>query len=217
VNVVKKSLSLIELTKEKADPLLKLSETCVYDLIKTFFSTPFLFYTENDLHCYLYKLLSERLEEAGYGLYETLDKKLSTLLHKEYPTKNRYRKPVEDITGRRGHFDLCVWNPEEVRNRLFRSRNPNEIDKEQQTYFAFEFLLVEGKGKSTLEHAIEHTMWDLLKLKDNEVKHGYILLFARDWSFREDFLKKIEEQGIPSNVSLIYTETSDDQNIIERL
>lgn len=216
---MKKSLSLIELAKEKADPLLKLSETCVYDLIKTFFSNPFLFYTENDLHCYLYKLLSERLEDAGYGLYETLDKKFSTLLHKEYPTKKRYRRKLlaEDPTGRRGHFDLCIWNPEEVDKRLFRSRNSKEIDKEQQTYFAFEFLLVEGRDRSTLEKAISHTMWDVLKLKDNEVKYGYVLLFARDWSFGEDFLKEIKEQKIPSNITLLYVENSNGQNIVERL
>lgn len=200
--------------------LLKLAETCIDDLTKTFFSTPYLFYTENDLHCYLYKLLSERLEEAGYGLYETLDKKCSNLLHKEYPTKKRYRRKllVEDPRSRgRGHFDLCIWNPEEVSKRLFRSRNSEEIDREQQTYFAFEFLLVEGTDKSTLEHAIDHTIWDMLKLKDNEVKYGYILLFARDWSFREDFLKKIKEQKIPSNIVLVFVENNNGQNIVERL
>lgn len=219
MNVVKKQLHLVELRREKADPMLKLVETCVYDLAKTFFSTPFVFYTENDLHCYLYKLLSERLADARYGLYETLDKKLSNLLHKEYPTKKRYsRKSLkEDLKGKRGHFDLCIWTPEEVRNRLFRSRNSEEISNEQQTLFAFELLLMEGTNKSTLKHALDHTIWDMFKLKDNEVKHGYILLFARNWSFREDFLKKIEEQGIPSNTALIYIETNDNQNIIERL
>jgi len=214
---MKKSLPLIEIAKEKTDPLLKLSETCVYDLIRTFFSTPFLFYTENDLHCFLYKLLSKRLEETGYGLYETLDKKLSTLLHKEYPTKKRYRKTAEDTTGRRGHFDLCIWNPKEVDARLFRSSNPAEIDREQQTYIAFEFLLVKGKGWGTLEKAIRHTKWDLLKLKDNEVEYGYVLLFARDWSFREDFLSKIREQKIPSNITVLYVENSNGQSIVESL
>ena len=62
-------------------------EACISDLTETFLSIPYLFYTENDFHCYFYKLLSKRLEDSGYGLYETLDKKLSNLLHKEYPTK----------------------------------------------------------------------------------------------------------------------------------
>jgi len=198
---------------------LKLVETCISGLTETFFLTPYLFYTENDLHCYFYELLSKQLEDSGFGLYKTLDKKLSNLLHKEYPTKKRYRRKLfaEDPIGARGHFDLCIWNPEEVSKRLFRSRNSNEINKEQQTYFAFEFLLVEGTNESTLEHAISHTMWDILKLKENEVKYGYILLFARDWSFREALLKKIKEQKIPSNIALVYVENINGQKFVERL
>lgn len=219
MNTVRKQLSLSEeRTKETEDPLLNVVETCINELTGTFFSAPYMFYTENDLHCYLYKLLLERLEDAGYGLHETLDEKISILLHKEYPTKKRYKQKLlrENPKGRRGHFDICIWNPEEVGKRLFRSRNSEEIKKEQQTYFAFEFLLVEGRRKSSLEHAIIHTRWDMLKLKDNEVKYGYILFFARDWGFREDFLKKIKEQKIPSNITLIYVENSNNQNIIER-
>jgi hypothetical protein len=214
---MKKSLPLIEIAAEETDPLVKLSETCVYDLIRTFLVTPFLFYTENDLHCILYKLLSKRLEETRYGLYETLYKKVSTLLHKEYPTKKRYRKPVEDPAGRRRHFDLCIWNPDEVDARPFRSSTPAEIDREQRTYIAFEFLLVEGTGEGTLEKAMKHTQWVLQKLKDNQVEYGYVLLFARDWSFREDFLSQIQEQKIPSNITLLYVEHSNGQNIVERL
>lgn len=81
----------------------------------------------------------------------------------------------------------------------------------------WKFLLVDGDDKSTLEHAIDHTKWDMLKLKDNEVRYGYILVFARDWSYREDFLKKMKEQRIPSNITLVYVEASDDKNIVERL
>lgn len=152
-------------------------------------------------------------------MYETLDKKFSTLLHKEYPTKKRYsRKLIEEKSnGSRGHFDLCIWNPQEVGKRLFRSWNSREISNEQQTYFAFELLLVEGANKSTLKHAINHTLWDMLKLKDNEVRYGYILLFARDWSFREAFLKNINKQKIPSNIALVYVENNDEHTFVERL
>jgi len=210
-------MSSSEISKEILNLLLKLVETSINELVETFFSTPYLFYTENDLHCHLYKILSEGLEDAGYGLYETLDQKLTHLLHKEYPTKERYRKPVKDTTGKRGHFDLCIWNPEEVDIRLFRSKNPKEINNEQQTYFAFEFLLLEGRGKSTLRKAISHTQWDMLKLRDNEVKYGYVLVFVRDWSFREDFLKRIKEHGIPQNIALVYAGRSNGKSIFETL
>ena len=219
VGVMETPSSLMEHTEETADSLLRIAETCISDLTETFFSTPYLFYTENDLHCHFFKILSERLEGSGYGVYKTLDEKLSNLLHKEYPTKKRYRRrPLrEHATGARGHFDLCLWNPEEVSNRLFRSRNPDEIDREQQTYFAFEFLLMEGTDGSTLERAITHTLWDMLKLKDNEVEYGYVLLFARDWSFGEDFLENMKKQKIPSNVALVYVESSDGHTFAERL
>lgn len=216
---MKKQLLLIQKrARETEDPLLSVAETCINDLTGTFFSAPYLFYTENDFHCYLYKLLSEQLADAGYGLYETLDKKLSILLHKEYPTKKRYSRKflTEDPKGSRGHFDLCIWNPEEVGKRLFRSRNTKEINSEQQTKLAFEFLLVEENDKD-LEDAIDHTMWDMLKLKDNEVEYGYILVFARDWSYREDFLRQMKEQRIPSHITLVYVETSKGRNILEKL
>lgn len=217
MTLVKKSLRLIETAAEKADPLVKLSETSVYDLIRTFFATPFVFHTETDLHCALYNLLSTRLDETGYGLYETHDKKRSTLLHAEYPTRKRYRKPAEDPTGRRRHFDLCIWNPAEVAVRLFRSRNPADIDREQQTYIAFELLLVEGPCESTLKKAMRHVQRDLRKLKDNEVEYGYVLLFARDWNFREDLLGQIRAQKIPSNITMLYVEHRNGQNIVESL
>ncbi len=216
---MKRRLSSVEFVREKEDSLLKLVESSIYDLTKAFFSNPYLFYTENDLHCYLYKLLLKGLEEAGHGLYETVDGKLSILLHKEYPTKERYSRELlkEKSNGSRGHFDLTLWNPENVSKRLFRSRNSKEISNEQQTLFALELLLVEGKHESTLTDAITHTKWDILKLGENEVNHGYILIFARDWSFREDFLKRIKEMKIPSNTSFVYVENGNGQNIFEKI
>ena len=199
--------------------LFNLVEDSISELTETFFSTPYLFYTENDIHCHFHNLLSKQLQDSGFGIYETLDKKLSILLHKEYPTKKKYRRKLleEHPTGTRGHFDLCLWNPEEVSKRLFQSKNSNEISMEQQTIFAFELFLAEGRGEGSLEHAITHTKWDMLKLKDNEVKHGYILFFARDWEFGEGFLKRIKEQKIPSNTILVYIEKNHSQNFTQRL
>jgi len=59
------------------------------------------------------------LEDSGFGLYETLDMKLSGLLHKEYPTKKRYRQKLleEDATGRRGHFPNISFKFTTVNNR----------------------------------------------------------------------------------------------------
>jgi hypothetical protein len=45
----------------------------------------------------------------------TKDCKSSILLHEEYPTKERYnaKSLKENVPrGSRGHFDICIWNPE---------------------------------------------------------------------------------------------------------
>jgi len=196
---------------------LKVVQTCISNLTETFLLTPYLFYTESDLHCYFYKLLSRQLEDSGFRFCQTQDNKLSSLLHKEYPTKKRYRQKLEDPTGRRGHFDICIWNPDKVSERVFRNKSSEDIDKTQQTYFAFEFLLPEGTEKSNLKHALTHTKWDMLKLSENEVKYGYILVFARDWNFREEFLRAVKEMNMPSNIALIFVENSDGEKFIERL
>jgi len=88
------------------------------------------------------------------------------LLHKEYPTKERYsRKRLRiEPKGKRGHFDLCIWNPKLVGERLFHAGRTEEIRKEQKTFIAIEFNLVERN--SSLEDAIDHMKWDRLKLSD---------------------------------------------------
>jgi len=64
---------------------------------------PYFFYSEQDMHAYLYgKLISGKLGEffveAHFG-------EKTVLLHKEYPTLRTY------LEGRRGHFDLATIDP----------------------------------------------------------------------------------------------------------
>ena len=76
-------------------------------LIEKFIEMPYFFYSEQDMHAYLYhKLISGKL---GEFFVETRFGDKSVLLHKEYPTLRIYPRRRR---GRRGHFDLAIIDPE---------------------------------------------------------------------------------------------------------
>ena len=75
-------------------------------LIERFIEKPYFFYTEQDMHAFLYhKLISGKL---GEYFVETSSKDQTILVHKEYPTLNKY---VGLARRTRGHFDLAILNP----------------------------------------------------------------------------------------------------------
>lgn len=176
------------------EELVSITESSIDSLVSTFRETPYFFYTENDLHMYLYNEISGKLSLEDWKC-RTKDGKLSILLHKEYPTKERYSaralKPKKE--GARGHFDLCIWNPVNTGERKFRA-DAGGFNEEQHTFIVIEFGMIERNY--SLEAAVHHLKWDLLKLGDskNEVEHGYCLVFARDWSRSKEFLKKIRQE-----------------------
>lgn len=103
-------------------------ESSIDELVSHYLENPYHFYTENDLHCHLFSSIFEKLWATGLNQpWITKDGKASILLHKEYPTKARYRRnrapkePEKTKEGARGHFDLCLWDPLTVNKRLFRS------------------------------------------------------------------------------------------------
>ncbi len=146
-------------------------ESAIKSLVRRFRNHPYAFYTETDMHCYLY----HRLYFGGTfnGLYRTAEGHDTILLHKEYPTIARYRrqadKKLRKVTnaGRRGHFDICIWDPRSVK------RHPH---RGQKILCAAELALNECGANSV------HTINDLTKLTDpdNKLKYGYLLFFVRD-------------------------------------
>ena len=120
--------------------------------------------------------------------------------------------------GKRGHFDLCIWNPEKTEERLFRVQQSIDFEKEQQTFIAIEFDMTEGN--SSLEQAVHHFRWDLLKLRSdkNEVEYGYSLVFVRDWNYSKEFLNKIKSEVVGEDrIVVIYAEKSRDGTIVKTL
>jgi len=193
--------------------LVRIIESSIDNLIITFRKNPFFFYTENDLHCHLFAEIFGKLPLEEWKC-DTRDKETSILLHKEYPTKARYvAKTLEEVAsgGGRGHFDLCIWNPDETKRRLFRVAGSTDFESEQHTFIAIEFDMVEGN--ETFEQAMHHFKWDLLKLRTpkNEVEHGYQLVFVRDWLHKSNFMTEARSEASKAqNTSVLYIEKNND-------
>lgn len=200
------------------EQLVEITELSIDKMVKTFKQSPYFFYTESDFHCYLYYEILHKLSLENLQC-ETKDKKQSILLHKEYPTKERYS--ANDLAvvekGSRGHFDLCIWNPEKTKEKRFRAES-TDFGEEQHTFIAIEFDLIERNR--SLEQALHHVEWDLLKLRSgkNEVEHGYSLLFVRDWKHRKRFQEKIGPAVAKGeNIVVLYVEKDNDDRIIKTL
>jgi len=91
--------------------------SCLERLGRKFVRHPHLFYTESDMHCYLYYLLYAG--RTFKGLVETIDGENTILLHKELPTIGRYTKDSQGLLvlsekGTRGHFDIAIINIREL-------------------------------------------------------------------------------------------------------
>lgn len=154
-----------------AEILVPKFEAAIKSLVRRFRNHPYAFYTETDMHCYLYhRLYSGGLEN---GLYQTSEGYDTILLHKEYPTVARYLRRAdgrleESVEGRRrGAFDISIWDPLFIAEREHRK---------QKVLCAAELALNEcGTGNV-------HTLNDATKLAGpkNEIRYGYLLFFVRD-------------------------------------
>jgi len=185
--------------------LIAIVELSINNLIDAFQKAPYTFYTESDLHSHLFNQIYSRLPPEKW-LCATPSGE-SILIHREYPTKERYSRKslIEGLeNGSRGHFDLVIWNPEKTMERIFRTSS-QDFEKEEQTFIAIEFDLKENSAND--DSAIHHLRWDLMKLQGlrNEVEKGYILAFGRNWAFERDFLNRAKQfSGMEEKVTILY-------------
>jgi len=179
---------------------------CLERLGRKFIRYPHLFYTESDMHCYLYYLLYAG--RTFKGLIETSDPKKTILLHKELPTIGRYARNSQGLLvpsqkGARGHFDIAIIN----------SLHSKRYDlKHQKALIAVELGLDEN---------ITHFKNDLVKLTDprNDVKQGYIAHFAREKTIPVDEYQEMKDllESNPRIGSLIIDRSSRTANVYNRL
>jgi len=180
--------------------------SCLERLGRKFVRHPHLFYTESDMHCYLYYLLYAG--RTFKGLIETLDGRKTILLHKELPTIGRYTRDSQGLLvpsekGARGHFDIAIIN------RL----HSKEYDfKRQRALIAVELGLDED---------IIHFKNDLAKLTDarNDVNQGFIAHFAREKPIPTDELSAMKAllKANPQIRSIIIDRSGEKTDVYNRL
>jgi len=154
---------------------------CLERLGRKFIRYPHLFYTESDMHSYLYYLLYSGRTFKGF--IETSDPKKTILVHKELPTIGKYTRDSQGLlvpsekAGARGHFDIAIIN------RLDSQRYDL---KHQRALIAVELGLDED---------VTHFKNDLAKLTDtrNDVNQGFIAHFAREKPIPTDELSAMKD------------------------
>jgi hypothetical protein len=118
----------------------KLVSNGIKKTVNKFREHPRIFFSEMDIHSYLYYCLySTRFE------VKTSDGVITSCLHKEYPTNFRYSKEtMEDYglskKGVRGHFDFAILNPQFIREfNIANVKNKNIRDVEAKSTNKDEF------------------------------------------------------------------------------
>lgn len=173
-------------------------ESAIKSLVLRFRNHPYAFYTETDMHCYLYhRLYSGGIEN---GLYRTADGHDTILLHKEYPTVARYERDENGLLKeskvgrRRGAFDVSIWDPRFIGEREHRK---------QKVLCAAELALNECQRGNV------HSINDATKLagKTNEILYGYLLFFVRDNPYyeqnKEEIWKNLNDAAL--RVRVVFT------------
>jgi hypothetical protein len=195
-------------------------ENAITILKEKFLQTPFSFYSETDMHCFLHNVLYQD-NYFNESIDARLDDKqlIQTIrLHREYPTLGKFYKrgklliPNENnyvnVDGKRmqssrGNYDLAVIDPS------------IEADfKHQKTTIAIELALNE------LDPTLWHLQNDYAKITYdvNKVGRGYLLFFVRKAGLSQEILNKripqirlklreMFEGQLASNVKILYLES----------
>jgi len=181
--------------------------------VNKFREYPHIFFTEMDIHAYLYHCLySTKLE------VKTRDDIITSCLHKEYPTNFRYDKKSMtnyglNKEGRRGNFDLVVLNPDfieefdiknvvnkDVRDLELRSQNKEKFRNE--LLIAIEIKYAVNNNKSFVKE-VEKDIKKLSIASTYQRFEAYNLVFCNhEYKYMNELKKTIEEAN-PTIKSLL--------------
>jgi len=189
--LINKSGADLEKIKEK---IKNAAEACIEELVKKFRKRPYIFYTEHDIHCYLYHLIYKKLyENRLIKECRTEDGKETVILHEEYP-------PIYKEEERRslGHFDIVILNPANIKSVKSIYHHRNLCDCHERP--AEPFIAIELALDCDTKHLIDD--YSKLAKPKNEVEYGYILHFMRDINV-ETRQKKEKFSGLLNEVKRI--------------
>ncbi|MGD0978598.1 MAG: hypothetical protein ABR962_05585 [Candidatus Bathyarchaeia archaeon] len=172
--------------------------------VNKFREQPCIFFSEMDIHSYLYYCLySTRFE------VKTADGAVTSCLHKEYPTHFRYSKEtMEDYgftkKGVRGHYDFAILNPQFVEeSRIASIVNKNiddlEVRSKDKDRFRKELLTV-IELKYVVNNSrkfVDEVEKDIKKLSIGlkyQSFEAYNLVFSnQEYYYIDDLIKVIEK------------------------
>ncbi len=184
-------------------------ENSIKKLIKVFCEKPYLFYTENDIHCFLYRLLYDEMDGKSEWKTTINDKEFSTLpFHKEYPTREYYIKKEKsnDDEGTRGHFDIVVFH--ETKD-FFEFKNRKLNSEPSKPFIAIQI----GLDTATVCKHLESDYKSLIE-PENDVDYKYLLHFDRKKHKKntiEDIKKKVNDckKNIQDKGGICYIDVSE--------
>ena len=189
--------------------------------VNKFRERPFIFFTEMDIHSYLYYCLYSSKFEV-----ETKEGIITSCIHKEYPTNFRYsKKTMKDYglkkAGRRGNYDIAVLNPKfirefdiknvvnkDVRDLEIRSRNKEKFRSE--LIAAIELKYVINNNKKFIDE-IEKDIKKLSIASKYQSFEAYNLVFCNhEYQYMRELKETVEKanQPIKSILAISYYKNS---------
>lgn len=195
-------------------------EDAIRKLVNRFKGRAFNFFTECDIHSYLYHCL---YRQDIAKLYPTKDGNNALLLHREYPTFFRFRRVKKgnrhvfqagDPRAPRGHYDLAVLNPEFLlRNNVSVVINKDirhesqRIDVKYNILAAIEFKFIVKRSSLNMLDEIKIDI-DKLSHPKGSAESRYLIIFNNYGPMEDWFYKKLFDMcSRQSNVKIVYAES----------
>jgi len=176
----RRSLPPLVPAPRKDDPwvadAVKAVEASITKLVDEFRVHPFAHRVEHSWHVRLVQLLSEWDELRGWHPLKEGGFK-SQLIHKEWP--ETYGEELKNGTSkRRGSFDIAIVTPDQLRRA--------SIDQFRLGRIAAPIVIELGLG-----YWDTHLLADHKKLKDSNIRHGYLVHLSRMPSARQMCTEKL--------------------------
>lgn len=182
--------------------------------INKFREHPSIFFSEMDIHSYLYSCLYTTRFEV-----KTKDGETTSCLHKEYPTNFRYSKEtMEDYSltkkGVRGHFDFTILNPQfiqensqtTIENKNIRGTETKSNSKDKfrnELLTAIELKYVVNNSRKFIEEVEKDNKKLSIGLKYQSFEAYNLVFCNREYHYIDKLTSLIE--NAPSNIKNVLT------------
>ena len=190
--------------------------------VNKFREHPCIFFSEMDLHSYLYHCLYTTKLEA-----RTKDGVITSCLHKEYPTNFRYSKEtMEDYgltkQGIRGHFDLAILDPQFIKQSSIESienknigeaeaRSKNREKFRHELLVAIELKYVVNNSRKFIEEVEKDNKKLLIGLKYQSFEAYNLVFCNKQYYYINELAKLVENTNSNIKIMLALSDYTDEK------